>query len=279
MATATAAQQNDPSVYADELSAFHDAFARELDEMVGLLPIRPDMRVLDVACGDGYYTELLAERLSEAGTIIGVDTDAEMIAKANDRLRCSQLECGFEFVQGKLDQLARASDRFDLVFCAQSLYSLPEPVTVLRQIRDLLRPGGIAVVFENDSLHQLQLPWPPALEIALRATEFVALCDASQTPSKFYVGRRLPAVMSAAGLEPLGFRTQAIDRQAPLDPALEAFLQAHLERLRDRVASRLDPALLNELTSLIEPTSRNYLPRQPHFTLTWINVLAWGKKP
>jgi hypothetical protein len=140
-----------------------------------------------------------------------------------------------------------------------------------------LRPGGVLVVLENDTLHQLLLPWPPQLELALRAAEFRLLSSESRPASRFYVGRRLPAVFAEAGLEPLGFRTQCIDRRAPVDPAFKTFLQAYLLRLAERVGECVPPSLAGEFAGLIDPASDRYLPRQPNFTATWLNVLAWGR--
>ncbi len=54
--------------YAAELSAFHQAFAPELREAIATFAIAPQMRVLDVCCGDGFYLELLGERLSSGET-------------------------------------------------------------------------------------------------------------------------------------------------------------------------------------------------------------------
>jgi len=54
-------------VYDGQLSAFHRAFAAELQEILDRLPLQPGMRVLDLACGDGFYTRRIAERLGAGG--------------------------------------------------------------------------------------------------------------------------------------------------------------------------------------------------------------------
>jgi trans-aconitate methyltransferase len=50
--------------YVDSQSAFHQAFAADLKELIDGLPIHSNARVLDVPCGTGFYTELLAKRTS-----------------------------------------------------------------------------------------------------------------------------------------------------------------------------------------------------------------------
>lgn len=265
--------------YAFELSAFHHAFTAELRSIMAALPLSPEMRVLDVGCGDGYYTALLAERLTAPGGVVGLDSNAACLRLARQHVALQQTSCDVRFVNGQLSGTTTGQGTFDFVWCAQSLYSLPDPVVALRQMGNMLRPGALLMVLENDTLHQLLLPWPPHIEIVVRAAEFVSLHENSARPSKFYIGRRLPSVFAAAGLEPLGFRTQCIDRQAPLDAALKAFLRLYLERLAVRVGTNVPPALEAEFKSLLDPQHKNYLLRQPHFTLSWLNVLAWGRRP
>lgn len=263
--------------YAEYLELFHRAFSAELRTIIQSLPITAAMQVLDVGCGDGFYTELLAERLVAPGSATGLDVDTDYLELANERLARRAQRCEYRFVAGRLSQTPLAEASFDFLWCAQSLYSLPEPISALRQMTGMLRPHGLLAVLENDSQHQLMLPWPSHLEVAMQRAEFEAHCDESKRPSKFYIGRRLPAALGDAGIEPLGFRTQCIDRQAPLDEALTKFLELHLERHAERVSPYLESKLADELRLLVDPGSKDYLLAQPYFTMSWINVLAWGR--
>ena len=116
-------------------------------------------------------------------------------------------------------------------------------------------------------------------ELPLRTAELAALAGNNARPSKFYIGRRLPAALAAAGLEPLGFRTQSIDRQAPLDRHLALFLQLYLQALADRIERTAPAALREALAALIDRNTPGFLLHAPHFTMTWTNVLAWGRRP
>jgi ubiquinone/menaquinone biosynthesis C-methylase UbiE len=265
--------------YAQELDAFHRAFAPELKAVVQALPMSPHMRVLDVACGDGYYASLLASRVTRPGCVTGLDVSADYLALARERWGGDSAAGPLQFQQGELSDLPANCRDNDLVWCAQSLYSLPEPTAAVRQMAAALKPGGILAILENDTLHQLLLPWPSRLEIALRAAEYASFAQETDRPSRYYVGRRLPTVIAEAGLEPLGFRTQCIDRQAPLDADLRTFLQCHLERFAERVSPRLDRRSAEELASLIDPRSERNLLQQRYFTMSWLNVLALGRRP
>lgn len=275
----TTASSADLPGYAEQMEAFHSAFAAELKGAIASLPLTPQMKVLDVGCGDGFYAGLLAERLLSPGRVIALDVDPNFLAVARQNPAVREARCEVDFVQADLAELPDECRDCDVVWCAQSLYSLPEPIAALRQMAAAVKPGGIVAVLENDTLHQLLLPWPIHLEIAVRAAELLAFTQESHKPGKYYVGRELPAAMAEAGLEPLGFQTQCIDRQAPLNRDLEAFLQSYLERMHERVSPHLEPRFADELHRLIDPTSSSYLPHQPWFTLSCVNVLVWARRP
>jgi ubiquinone/menaquinone biosynthesis C-methylase UbiE len=259
--------------YDAQLSAFHRAFEPELAALVAALPITPAMHVLDLACGDGFYTRRIADRLTDGGRAVGVDVNPAYLEVARHAAGSAPVE----LVVAAFDQLPFPDHSFDFVWCAQSLYSLPDPVVVLEHVKRVLRPGGIVAVLENDTMHQVFLPWPVSLEVPLRAAELRALAAETRNWNKFYVGRRLPSVFAAAGLEPLGARTIAIDRQAPFDDATRTLLQSYLDETLERAAPHLDPMHAAKLTALADPTSPQYLLAQPHLALTWLNVLALAR--
>ena len=264
--------------YDKQLSGYHRSFERELQAIVNELPLKSEMRVLDLACGDGFYTRRIAERLGSGGSITGVDVNLAYLTEANEEASRQSGRAKIDFVATSFDRLPFPDDTFDLVWCAQSLYTLPEPIVAISHMARVLRPGGLVAVLENDTLHQVCLPWPVSLELPLRAAELRSFLDGSRNSSKYYVGRRLPAILAAAGLEPLRMTTHAFDRQAPLGKAEQGLLQSYLKEVVERVAPYLDAALLQQLRQLVDPASPQHLLGQPYLTMTWLNVLAYGRK-
>lgn len=261
--------------YAAEMADFHAAFHSELGELLDQVAIRPDAQVLDVACGDGFYSRLIARRLGSAGRVIGLDINLPFLELAEEN-GCANGRV--TFVQGKLEEYP-AKEKFDVVWCAQSLYSLAEPATAISQMLHFVKPGGTLAILENDTLHQLLLPWPAALELAVRTAEFAAIAKETPHAEKYYVGRHLNELLADAGLVNCEMATQCVDRRAPLSPALQRFLTAHLKRLRERVTPLMTPKLVEILARTISPESPNYLLNQPQFAMSWLNRVAWGRKP
>ena len=264
--------------YDDQLAGFHRAFEVELQEILGALPLTPKMKVLDLACGDGFYTRRIAERLGPEGSVTGVDLNLAYLDEARKEAARHPGSASIDFVAASFDNLPFQEETFDFVWCAQSLFSLPDPVIVLQHLARVVRPGGLVAVLENDTMHQVILPWPVHLELPLRAAELQALTAETRNPGKYYVGRRLPAVFARAGLEPLTMTTRAIDRQAPFGEAERTLLQNYLEEVAERVAPYLEVSLLQELRRLVDLRSPAHLLGQPYLTMTWLNVIALARK-
>ncbi len=261
-----------------QLSNFHKAFEVELETVLDGLPLKTAPRVLDLACGDGFYTRRLAERMAEGGQVTGVDSNDAYLERARQEAARKRRGAGIDFITAEFDKLPFEDETFDLVWCAQSFFSLPDPVAALKHMKRVLRGGGIVAILENDSLHQVSLPWPVPLELELRAAELRAFLEEGKHSSRFYIGRKLPSVIASAGLEPIGMSTQAIDRQAPLGEPERILLQSYLENTAKRVEPYLDSGLFQKLETLLDPDSKEHILKQPYLHMTWLNVLAFGKK-
>jgi ubiquinone/menaquinone biosynthesis C-methylase UbiE len=265
--------------YAPMLADYHRAYAVELRAMIASLPIAPGDRVLDVACGDGSYAGWLAERVGPKGGVWAVDVLPAFLERARRTTRGTPTSDRIQFVAGDLARLPFAADSFDLAWCAQSLYSLPDPVSSLRTIRRMIRSGGRVAVLENDSMHHVLLPWPVEIELAVRRAELVDFIEESDRPRKFYVGRELCEVFRAAGLVDCKKRTSATNRQAPLSAPERGFLEAYLRDLTDRAGPHLEPTIAAKLDRLVNPASEQYILGGPDLTVTCIDHVVWGTRP
>jgi len=113
--------------------------------------------VLDVGCGHGYAAIAMA-RGFPASRVTGVDPDPASIAEARAAAAAAGVQ--IDFVEATLDALA-AEPRFDLVTICDSLHDLPDPVAVLKQVRERLAPDGVLLVIElkvSDRLEENRHP-------------------------------------------------------------------------------------------------------------------------
>lgn len=128
-----------------------------------LLPyVEPGMRLLDVGCGPGTITLDLAERVSP-GPTIGVDRDAGIVAEARTLLDSRQVS-GVEFRTADAYALEFEDECFDVVHAHQLLQHLTDPVAALREMRRVLRPGGVLAVRDGDYGGFVWAPSDPLLD-------------------------------------------------------------------------------------------------------------------
>lgn len=263
--------------YASQMAAYHSAFAPELRVMIESIPVAETSKVLDAACGDGTYASWLSLRFGPRGSIHAIDVSPEYLREAASPTRHGPSPDRILYTAADLNHLPFPAGAFDLAWCAQSLFSLPEPETSLRAIASAVRPGGLVAVLESDTLHQVLLPWPIELELALRAAELAALADQSAHPRKYYVGRGLRRLFESAGLTHVQRRSWTIDRQAPLDDPTRTFLASYLADLLETAVPRLrDPG---EARRSLDPASDGYLLDWPDLSVTILEHLVWGQVP
>jgi ubiquinone/menaquinone biosynthesis C-methylase UbiE len=261
------------------LDAYHRAFARELRVMVGAVPIQAGQSVLDMACGDGVYTPWLAERVGAGGRVVAVDMLAEYLERARRNAAESPLAQIIDFKLATIDSLPFADDTFDCCWCAQSLYSLPDPIDAMRQLVRVTKPGGLVAVLEGDTLHHVILPLPIEVELAVRLAEFQYLSAKTDRPQKFYLARQLRHVCRTAGLEKIESRVFAADRAAPLSHDERTFFAEYLKDLSHRTAAHLNGSARVTFDRLVNPHSGGFLLDDPDLMVTCIDHVVWGRKP
>jgi SAM-dependent methyltransferase len=96
------------------------------------------LRVVDMACGEGYGAAVLAARASE---VVGVDANPE--AHEHARLRYAQPRLSFE--RALVEEFDRGAP-FDAIVFLQTIEHLAEPQRVLEHFRSLLVRGGTAYI-------------------------------------------------------------------------------------------------------------------------------------
>jgi ubiquinone/menaquinone biosynthesis C-methylase UbiE len=114
-----------------------------------LLPeLTSGMDLLDLGCGPGTITLDLATRVAP-GRVVGLDAAADVIAQAEARRRDDDV-ANVSFATGDAYALDLDDASFDVAHAHQVLQHLTDPVAALREMRRVLRPGGLLAVRDSD---------------------------------------------------------------------------------------------------------------------------------
>jgi ubiquinone/menaquinone biosynthesis C-methylase UbiE len=111
--------------------------ARGRMRMLELAGLHLGMRVLDLACGPGNLSRLVAAKVGPSGEVVGVDLAPGMI----DLARHSGI-AGASFEVMDMEQLAFADATFDGAICGHGLQFAPDLSRALSEARRVLKPGG-----------------------------------------------------------------------------------------------------------------------------------------
>ncbi len=123
---------------------FEDERTRPARDLLAQVPLAAPTTVIDMGCGPGNSTELLAERWPEAH-VTGLDSSPAMLAEARNRLPAASF--------AEADATTWTPDpRTDLVF-ANAIYQwVPEHLTQLPRVSAALPPGGVLAVQMPDNM-------------------------------------------------------------------------------------------------------------------------------
>ncbi|MDQ0506147.1 trans-aconitate 2-methyltransferase [Xanthobacter agilis] len=125
---------------------FEDERTRPARDLLAQVPLERASFVVDLGCGPGNSTELLAARFPDA-EVVGLDTSAAMLEAARARLPRGR----FEIADAATLTLPRPAD---LIFANAVLQWVPDHERVFPRLLSLLAPGGVLAVQMPDNLDE-----------------------------------------------------------------------------------------------------------------------------
>jgi len=199
------------------------------------------LRWLDVGCGNGAFTELLARRCTPA-TLHGIDPSEGQLAFARQRT----WEHPAQFQQGDAMSLPWPADAFDLAVMALVTVFVPVPARGVAEMVRVVRPGGTVAAYMWDMLGG-GFPME-AMKVELRALGVTPPLPPSIDASRLDVIR---ALWTGAGLEDVETTEITVERvfadfadfwasqmSASIAPTLAGMSAGDVTRLRAALQAR-----------------------------------------
>jgi 2-polyprenyl-6-hydroxyphenyl methylase/3-demethylubiquinone-9 3-methyltransferase len=126
-------------------------FENELRYVHRLKPLASGVKLLDVGCGPGVFTEFWIDNGVDAA---GVDLDGALVLRARERLTRRGVPA--RFAVGRVEALPYRSGTFDVCVANALLEHVPDWQSTLREATRVLKDDGLLVFSTTNKLHPFQ---------------------------------------------------------------------------------------------------------------------------
>lgn len=263
--------------YSRKLRLFNAFAAPELTQAILNLELRDGMRILDAGCGTGEVLQRLRAAAGARSEIVGIDLSAAHVRAARQIVDPS-----ITVLQADLMTAPLAPASFDLIWSANTINHLRDPVAGLRRLMALLRPRGRVAIGQSSLVPERYFAWDSRLERLTREAVRLYYEDRYDLREEDLAGAgNLLGWLQGAGLRNIAVRTLMIERAAPLGlPDREYLLEAIFRGTwGERLQPYLPPADYAALCRLCTPDDPAFALRRTDFHFLQTFTLAVGASP
>jgi SAM-dependent methyltransferase len=256
-----------------------EVLTEHLASIVAWLPVGTGpRRIADLGCGTGAGTLALLTRFPEA-QVTAVDSSDAHLRRLREKAAAAGVADRVRTVSADLDLHAWPEmGAQQLVWASASLHHMADPARTLRQVHDLLAPGGLFAVVELAGFPRFLPEGAPQTAPGLEERCHAVLADhhAEHMPHR---GADWGPMLTAAGFTVEGERSVAVHLDPPHTDAVGAYALASLRRLRDGVASALPAGDLAALDQLLDTDGPHSILRRPDLTVRSERTVWAARRP
>jgi len=247
-----------------------DELAADSAALLDKVRLRPGQSAIDLGCGPRGVLDLLAERVSPGGRVVGLDADPVHTAMAADFAAERRLS-GVQIMTADARSTGLPPGSFDLVHARTLFINLPDPAAVAAEMARLASPGGWVADMEPDTEHSLCYPPHPAFD---RLCEIFRVVF-SRNGADIAMGRRVPELFRQAGLADV-----EVEARVQMYPPGNSRRTVRLDLVHAMRPMILEmgvatEAELDELDAALRP----HLTHPDTITMSGLLFLTWGRKP
>jgi SAM-dependent methyltransferase len=240
------------------------------ERMLADAGLGPGMRVLDIGCGPGAVSLMIARRVGSDGHVFAVDRDPRMLELAREKARQAAVS-NITFIEGGFDVAFPERGRLDAVVGRRVLMYQPDAARAVIELADAVRSDGVIAFHEHDMVAvsdgRTSLPLHDRVRSWLR--EMLRLEGAN-----LHMGFALHSALTSAGLIVERVRAEANVLTPTTSYPIAAIIRAVLPRLLHLGITTEEEADVETLDNRLAAERQ-----AADATCIWEMVFcAWGRK-
>ncbi len=240
------------------------------------LCLMPGMAVVDLGCGPGLWTELLAEQIGPHGSVVGIDLDERLLNFARCNLQ-EELAPLIRYEEADFHDLPQYQEHFDLAFSANCFAYLENPVDSIRTFSKYVKPGGCVLGRHFDNTTWVAYPVPVKLSLKVQS---IACQAGRRDPSNSYFdnsfGQAMHTAFRSAGLINVRTESTTIDLIGPLSRAQKDYISLTAEWTADLARTVSADPCIDDWLGYFDPKSNEYILEKADCVFTFVEYTSVG---
>jgi SAM-dependent methyltransferase len=158
--------------------------------------------ILDLGCGIGQLSRVMAKRVKPRGRVVGVERSAQQQAEAIRQARESGEEALVDWRRGDACDPPLAGEEwgtFDVAHARYVLEHVADPLAVVKTMVRAVKPGGRIILIDDD--HESMHLWPEPAGLNQLWRAYIRAFDRNGNDP--HIGRRLVSLLYEAGAKPV----------------------------------------------------------------------------
>lgn len=259
------------------LDSHHSIKSRIRAELIHRLPINSGAKVLDIGCGTGQWSFLLAERVGHKGMIVGIDPDNDIIKIAEDKRKNHYLNKNIIFKCNNMWNF-HTDIKFDLIILFNSLSYISNPLQFIQHLPQYLERDGAVLIKDTDIGSDFF--WPINIELYHKLMMNINHLDIKRIDDYDpFFARKIPQLLHKTCFSNFETFLQSFSFCYPVDAQEREYIANNAFMISNLASKNTNSQEIEEWKQQFDDKSKHCIFNKTDFIYTMSEFLFYARTP